>query len=253
MSAAAAGALSAFYRPQFFSALTSTNDEAKRQADAGAPEGTLIIADEQSAGRGRMGRDFSSPPGNLYMSLILRPGRPAEELARLSFVAAVALGEAIVNVLPTAEVSLKWPNDVLLQGRKVSGILLESAGIGRRDAWLVVGVGVNLVSSPAHLGAQATSLVEAGWYAAERDAFLPRFAGELEQWYGRWRREGFAPVRVAWLRRAAYRNERIAIRLPQRQFTGTFADLDQDGTLIVLDENGASQRVGAGEIFRIAD
>ena len=103
MSAAAAGALSAFYRPQFFSALTSTNDEAKRQADAGAPEGTLIIADEQSAGRGRMGRDFSSPPGNLYMSLILRPGRPAEELARLSFVAAVALGEAIVNVLPTAE------------------------------------------------------------------------------------------------------------------------------------------------------
>ena len=253
MSDNPAVALPGFYRPQFFASLSSTNDEAKRQAEYGAPEGTLIVADEQAAGRGRMGRSFYSPPGNLYMSLIVRPDRSAAELARLSFVAAVALGEAIAETLPQADVSLKWPNDVLLNGRKVSGILLESAHAGGGNGWLVIGVGVNVASSPPHLGAAAISLAEAGWREPDRDAFLYYFAAQLECWYRRWRQDGFAPIRLAWLARAAYRGETITVRLPKREFMGTFADLDHDGTLIVLAEDGSRQQVGAGEIFRAAE
>lgn len=243
-------ALPAFYRPQYFTALASTNDEAKSQAEAGAPEGTLIVADAQTAGRGRMGRSFHSPPGNLYMSLLVRPGRSAEERARLSFVTAVALGDAIAELLPSDAVSLKWPNDVLVYGRKVSGILLESAS---GADWLVMGVGVNVVSSPEQLGQSATSLAEAGWHAANRDDFLVRYATVLARWYQRWRDDGFAPVRQAWIDRAAYRGRTIEARLPHESIRGTFADLDGDGRLILLTEDGARREIGAGEIFRISE
>lgn len=243
-------ALPAFYRPLFFAALASTNDEAKAQADAGAPEGTLVVADEQSSGRGRMGRSFHSPPGNLYMSLLLRPGRPPEERARLSFVAAVALGEAVAPLLEGGAVSLKWPNDVLVRGRKVSGILLESAS---GADWLVVGIGVNIISSPPQLGSAAISLAEAGWDHANRDGFLIRFATILERWYRRWLEDGFAPVREAWLAQAAMRGELIEARLPDSRVRGTFADLDRDGTLILLTADGERRRIGAGEIFRITE
>lgn len=243
-------ALPAFYRPQYFTSLASTNDEAKSQAEAGAPEGTLIVADAQTAGRGRMGRSFHSPPGNLYMSLLVRPGRSAEERARLSFVTAVALGDAIAELLPSDAVSLKWPNDVLVYGRKVSGILLESAS---GADWLVMGVGVNVVSSPEQLGEAATSLAEAGWHAANRDDFLVRYATVLARWYQRWHDDGFAPVRQAWIDRAAYRGRTIEARLPHESIRGTFADLDGDGRLILLTEDGARREIGAGEIFRISE
>lgn len=247
MSADIVPVLPAFYRPQFFPALASTNDEAKAQAAQGAPEGTLIVADEQTAGRGRMGRDFHSPPGNLYMSLVVRPRRSPEERAGLSFLCSVALGDAIAPLLPSATIALKWPNDVLVNARKVSGILLEASS---GADWLVMGIGVNIVSSPEHLGKAAISLAEAGWGEADRNAFLVRFAGSLEHWYRQWLVAGFAPVREAWLARAAYRGERIEARLPKERISGIFSDLDSDGTLIILTEDGVRRHIGAGEIFR---
>lgn len=250
MSPASPLTLSQFFAPQFFDALASTNDEAKAQAEAGAPEGRLIVAGQQTAGRGRQGREFSSPPGNLYMSLILRPQGPPAKRALLSFVVAVALGEAVSEVLPGSAIALKWPNDVLLAGRKVSGILLESTG--GADGWLVAGIGVNVLTSPPHLKGQAISLAEAGWEGAGRDAFLEVFAAKLEDWYRRWQHEGFDPVRAAWLKRAAFLGQAIEVRLPDRSFKGTFVNLDSDGTLIVQAEDGSRQSVGAGEIFPVA-
>jgi len=152
--------LSGFYRLLSFAAIDSTNEEAKRQAAAGAPEGTLIWARAQQAGRGRRGRPWVSEPGNLYMSLLLRPDRAAPAAAQLGFAAALAVGEAALPLLPaSAALAYKWPNDVLIDGRKTSGILLESqaAGEGRLD-WLVVGIGVNLVSFPEGAEYPATSL-----------------------------------------------------------------------------------------------
>ena len=143
--------LPAFYRLLAYEQIDSTNEEAKRLAAAGAPAGTLVWAGEQLAGRGRRGRGWASPPGNLYVSLLLRPACPPAQACQLNFVAAVALAEAVSALLPAgAGVALKWPNDVLVGGAKVSGILLEaSAALDRSIDWLVIGAGVNIASHPA--------------------------------------------------------------------------------------------------------
>ena len=148
----AAPLLPPFYRLLGFAELDSTNEEAKRQATAGAPEGALVWARAQSAGRGRRGRRWVSEPGNLYLSILLRPSFPPATAAQLGFAAALAVGEAAAAALPAgADVAYKWPNDVLISGRKASGILLESqaAGEGRLD-WLVVGIG-GLLFRTVHL------------------------------------------------------------------------------------------------------
>ena len=242
--------LSPFYRLASFAEIDSTNDEAKRRAGEGAPEGTLIWARAQSAGRGRRGRSFISPSGNLYMSILLRPDRPVASAAQLGFAAALALGDAMVPLLPRPEaLRYKWPNDVLIDGRKVSGILLESqaAGEGRLD-WLVVGIGVNVVSYPENVDYPAVSLAAAGARAVTVEALLEAVAGRFQHWYGRWREEGFPPLRAAWLERARGLGEDIRVRLQGEEASGRFAGLDEDGALLL--EHGATQRrIGAGDVF----
>jgi BirA family biotin operon repressor/biotin-[acetyl-CoA-carboxylase] ligase len=243
--------LSGFYRLLSFAAIDSTNEEAKRQAAAGAPEGTLIWARAQQAGRGRRGRPWVSEPGNLYMSLLLRPDRAAPAAAQLGFAAALAVGEAALPLLPaSAALAYKWPNDVLIDGRKTSGILLESqaAGEGRLD-WLVVGIGVNLVSFPEGAEYPATSLAAAG-AAVSVEAMLEAVAGRFHFWYERWRAEGFAPLRTAWLARARGVGETIRVRLASGDTHGRFAGLDEDGALLL--DNGTRRRIAAGDIFPAA-
>ncbi|HET7593901.1 MAG TPA: biotin--[acetyl-CoA-carboxylase] ligase [Stellaceae bacterium] len=242
--------LSPFYRLTSFAEIDSTNDEAKRRAGEGAPEGTLVWARAQSAGRGRRGRSFISPSGNLYMSILLRPDRPAASAAQLGFAAALALGDAVVPLLPRPEaLRYKWPNDVLIDGRKVSGILLESqaAGEGRLD-WLVVGIGVNVVSYPENVDYPAVSLAAAGTRAVTVEALLEAVAGRFQHWYERWREEGFPPLRAAWLERARGLGEDIRVRLQGEEASGRFAGLDEDGALLL--EHGATRRrIGAGDVF----
>ncbi|AWK85787.1 biotin--[acetyl-CoA-carboxylase] ligase [Azospirillum thermophilum] len=241
------------FRVKAFDSVGSTNDEAKALARSGAAEGTIVWARRQETGRGRRGRNWSSPEGNLYSSVILRPGRPPAEAAQISFVAALAIAGTAAELLPDCEaVRCKWPNDVLVHGRKLSGILLESepAADGRL-AWLVLGVGINLRHFPETADYGATSLLAEGAPAGTGPAtLLEIYAGHLADWYGRWREHGFAPIRDAWLARARGLGQPIIVRLADRELHGTFADLDSDGVLL-LDpgDGGPRQRIAAGDVF----
>jgi BirA family transcriptional regulator, biotin operon repressor / biotin---[acetyl-CoA-carboxylase] ligase len=238
-----------FYCLVAFDAIDSTNEEARRRAREGAAEGLLVWAKEQSAGRGRRGRSFASPRGNLYMSVVLRPTRLALEAAQLSFAAALAVGDAAAALLPDAvRLSYKWPNDVLIDGRKLSGVLLESqaAGEGRLD-WLVIGIGVNLASYPAGLEFPAISLKAAGADISV-EALLTAVAERFLFWYERWHAAGFAPLRAAWLARAQGLGGAIRVRLQAGELRGRFAGLDEEGALL-LEDAGGRRRIAAGDIF----
>jgi BirA family transcriptional regulator, biotin operon repressor / biotin---[acetyl-CoA-carboxylase] ligase len=228
----------------------STNDEAKRLARGGADDHTLVWALEQTAGRGRRGRVWASPPGNLYVSLVLRPDAPPAQAAQLSFAAALGLGEAITALVPPlVELRYKWPNDVLLNGRKIAGILLESES-GRDGGldWLVLGVGVNITSHPPETERPATSLRDEGAGAATPELVLEGFARSLLVWTNRWLEGGFGPIRAAWLRRASGVGEMIRVRLDREELVGRFAELDHDGALL-LDTAAGRRRVTAGDVF----
>jgi BirA family transcriptional regulator, biotin operon repressor / biotin---[acetyl-CoA-carboxylase] ligase len=237
------------YRLLRYDTIDSTNDEAKRLARAGAAEGTLVWARQQTAGRGRRGRPWSSPAGNLYLSLILRPDCPAAAAAQLGFVAALALGDALG---PPPGLSNKWPNDVLIGGRKIAGILLESEmGEAGRLAFLIIGVGVNLVSSPPATEFPATSLAELGLAAPAPEMLLERLAERFQEWARQWREEGFATVRAAWRARATGLGDMIRVRLDALDLRGRFLDIDQEGNLLLECAEGR-RRIAAGEVFPAA-
>ena len=240
------------YRLVVLDSVESTNDEAMRLASAGAEDGTLVWAREQTKGRGRQGRDFASPRGNLYLSLVLRPECEVATAAQLSFVAALGLGDAIGSVAPALlEVTYKWPNDVLLNGRKVSGILLES----RTDAdgalaWLILGMGVNVRHFPENAGFPATSLHYEGTPPTVTEVeLLEAFSRHFMSWVNRWLEDGFAPIRRAWLNHAHGRGETIQVRLPRETLSGTFADLDESGALVLELAGGERRRISAGDVY----
>jgi BirA family biotin operon repressor/biotin-[acetyl-CoA-carboxylase] ligase len=233
--------------------LGSTNDEAKRLAEAGAPAWTVISARTQSAGRGRRGKVWQSPPGNLYSSVILRPTGTAAASAQLGFAAALAVGEALAPRLPPGcDLRYKWPNDVLADGAKIAGILLESAATSEGSvAWLVAGIGINVASHPLDTPYPATSLAALGAGMVAPEVLLRDVAESLRLWVEHWEREGFEPVRRAWLERALGLGGMLGVRLPRESLTGRFVDLDRDGTLLLETETGP-RRIAAGEIFLAA-
>ncbi|MBC8242344.1 MAG: biotin--[acetyl-CoA-carboxylase] ligase [Alphaproteobacteria bacterium] len=242
--------LPAFFQPLYLDSVTSTNDEMKQRARAGAAEGSLIVAREQRAGRGRGGRQWTSKPGNLYMSLLLRPPGSVGAVAQISFLAAVALAEALLEVAPDLSPRLKWPNDVLIDGAKISGILLESsARSGGGVDWLVLGMGVNVAHHPEDAGQAATSLQAQGADNCTAFSLLATLAPALLRWLDIWRGAGFAPLRQAWLERAAGLGGPLRVRLPNEEFSGIFRDLDGDGNLRVEMPDGAMRSITAGEIF----
>lgn len=238
-----------FFRLAAFDTLASTSDEARRLARDGAPEGTLVTAKIQTAGRGRQGRSWVSPPGNLHASLLLRPQVPMARAAQLGFAAGLAVADAIGAFAPKAAVTLKWPNDVLVDGRKAAGILLESEGnAAGQVAFVVVGIGVNLAASPPDTEFPATSLKAAAGRAPTPEAFLAALAPALALWYERWRVRGFAALRRAWLERAAGLGQALRARLPGETVEGRFAGLDDDGMLL-LDGPQGQRRIAAGDVF----
>jgi len=244
--------LPAVYRLVRYDTVGSTNDEAKRLARARAEEGTLVWGLEQTAGRGRRGRTWSSPPGNLYASLILRPHCPLDQATQLGFIAALAVGDTLSSICDNRldGLSYKWPNDVLLRGRKIAGILLESELGGDREfpLFVVVGVGVNLVSSPRDTEFPAISIAEEELGTVPPGVALEGFARYFEAWAERWRAEGFAPVRAAWRAHAAALGESIRVRLEAATLQGRFLDIDQHGALL-LECAEQTRRISAGEIF----
>jgi BirA family biotin operon repressor/biotin-[acetyl-CoA-carboxylase] ligase len=233
-----------------YDSVGSTNDEARHLARDGAEEDTVVWALEQTHGRGRRGRVWVSPRGNLYASLILRPDCPPLQAAQLGFVAAIAIGSALGTILPRLNgLSYKWPNDVLVNGRKIAGILLESEIIAAdKPTFLILGIGVNLVSSPPLAGYPTTSISEEGLGAVPPAAMLEEFCRHFCLWKKRWRDEGFVPVRAAWLAHAAAREELIQVRLEAGILYGRFLGIDDLGALL-LEGAEEQHRISAGDVL----
>jgi BirA family biotin operon repressor/biotin-[acetyl-CoA-carboxylase] ligase len=246
----AAPRLPAACRLLTYDRLASTNDEAKRLAREGAEEGTAVWAREQSAGRGRHGRQWIGIPGNLFASFILRPNCPPAAASQIGFVAALALGDAVGASAPTlAGLSCKWPNDVLLNGRKFAGILLESeARMSEALDWLILGVGVNVVAHPTETEYPTTSLREEGYLVLDAAGLLESFARHFLDWYETWQDDGFAPIRNAWLPRAAGIGEAIVVRLDRQRIEGRFLGIEADGAL-ALETSAGARRIAAGDVF----
>jgi BirA family biotin operon repressor/biotin-[acetyl-CoA-carboxylase] ligase len=220
----------------------STNDEAAQLADSGAPEGTVVWSREQTGGRGRRGRVWASPVGNLYTSTILRPDCPAQRAAELGFAAALA----VADIVPAGrEVRVKWPNDVLVDGGKIAGILLESAiGQTGQVQHVVAGIGVNVGFAPQlpemrYPGSALGGSVEAA---------LEKLAAALAARLAEWRREGFETVRAAWLAKAGPLGAEVDVKLGEGLVRGRFAGLDCEGALL-LDTATGPRKIVSGELL----
>jgi BirA family biotin operon repressor/biotin-[acetyl-CoA-carboxylase] ligase len=231
-----------------FDTLGSTNAEALTRARAGERGPLWVVAATQTAGRGRRGAAWMSAPGNLSATLLLTEPSPPAAAPQLSFVAALALHDAVAACAPPLgpSLKLKWPNDLLLGGAKVAGILIE----GESDpAFAVaVGIGVNCAHHPDGTAYPATDLAAAGALVTP-DALLAETAAAMTKRLAQWGLgQGFASIRADWLKRAAGLGGDIRVRLPEREFSGRFEGLDETGRLLVL-ERGALTVVGAGEVF----
>lgn len=240
------------YRLVALDKVGSTMDEARRLAEAGAEDGTLVWAREQTSGRGRRGRSWEAPPGNLYITLVLRPQCTAAQAAQLSFAAVVALGDAVGSVAPPmVEIAFKWPNDLLVNGRKLAGILLETrGGVGEEPEWVILGLGANIRSFPKDTTFPATSLQFEGCSPQVTDVeLLEAFGRHFLSWVNRWLEDGFAPIRAAWLKHARGLGKPIEVRQGEKTLKGLFETLDEDGTLILTTADGTRHRIGAGEVF----
>jgi BirA family biotin operon repressor/biotin-[acetyl-CoA-carboxylase] ligase len=230
----------------------STNDLAAAQARAGAPEGLLVTADEQTGGRGRMGRAWHSPPwANLYLSLLLRPQRPATEIPPLTLLAGGALAEAIRSLGFDARV--KWPNDLLLRvdghAKKVAGILTEASTEGDTVGHVVVGIGVNVNSRsfPDELGDRATSLRIARGAAVDRADVLTRVLSAFERAYDQFRSRGVAAAIELWESHADL-GARCRARVPEGEVEGVTVGVGADGALLIRDDGAHVHRIVSGEI-----
>lgn len=232
-----------------FDEIDSTNEEACRMAAAGEHGPLWISAERQTAGRGRRGRAWESPTGNLSATLLLSPGKPPSECAQLSFVSAIAASDMVAHFAPTADIRVKWPNDVLAGGKKLAGILLESASQGADPVFLAIGIGANLRTHPSDTEFPATSLAAIGVAApAPRDTLL-ELAASFAKWYEVWRTDGFAPIRDAWLSRAAGLGTRIRARLANEEIWGVFEGIDMTGALLLRESQDRVRVIAAGEVF----
>jgi len=233
-----------------FDEIDSTNEEARRRAASGEKGPLWIVAKHQTSGRGRRGRSWQSPTGNLAATLLLRPDRSAAECAQLSFAAALAVSDMLAALAPQADFTLKWPNDILAVGRKIAGILLESeSGANGRIAWLAAGIGVNLASYPDDTEFLAIALATLGVLPPDPKDALLHLAAAFAKWYDVWRAQGFLPVREAWLSRAAGLGKRIRARLAKEEIKGVFQGIDDSGALLLGLPGGVSRAISAGEVF----
>lgn len=241
------------YNVIIYDTIGSTNAEAALLASKGediAPDGTLVWSLEQTAGRGRRGRDWQSPTGNLYTSLILRPEVPLKDAAQLGFVASLAVYDALDNIgLAGHQVHCKWPNDVLLNEKKVAGILMESqGGCGDKPPdWIILGMGLNVAWHPNDTEFPATSLRFEGW-SNTLDEMIAAYTKSFLSWTNRWLDHGFAPIRKDWIWRCKGMGEQIEVRLENEILIGIFEDMEEDGALR-LNVDGKTQRITAGDVF----
>ncbi|MCW2277076.1 biotin--[acetyl-CoA-carboxylase] ligase [Heliophilum fasciatum] len=236
----------------FFASLPSTNRTAKELARQGAPEGTLVVAEEQTAGRGRLGRAWVSPRNcGIYLSLVLRPAVPLGMAAQVTLLTSVSYCRAIEQVTGLKPM-IKWPNDVLLSGKKICGILTEVHAEMEAVNYLIVGIGMNVnhqgADFPEEVRPVATSLALEAGKTVDSTQLLLAFLACLEADYDRWLSDGFGSIREQWLARAAGLGRPVQIVAGQRQWQGRLASIDEEGALLVTDTDGATHRVYSGEV-----
>ncbi|MEJ0063669.1 MAG: biotin--[acetyl-CoA-carboxylase] ligase [Alphaproteobacteria bacterium] len=225
----------------------STNDDVLASAESGEAEGLVITAATQTGGRGRRGRSWFSPPGNLYASLLLRPDGTIDA-GLYNFVASLAIAAALRRYLDPARVRLKWPNDVLVDGAKISGIILESAGTA-----LVVGFGVNIAAhpDPAETRYPATSLAALGFDPARMTpaVVLDTILEEFSRYHGMLHAEGFSILHDAWMAQATGIGENMVVKMPDRDIAGRFMTIDEQGRLLLEQPGGMVLTIAAGDVF----
>ena len=227
----------------------STNAEALRLARDGERGPLWIVARTQTAGRGRRGRVWVSEPGNLYASLLLTDPAPPERFPELSFVAALALHDAVGGRIPglAARVVLKWPNDLLIDRNKFAGILVEGEG-----AAVAIGIGVNCVHHPDRTETPATDLASAGVRTSPDSLFAP-LSGAMIARLAQWDRSaGFAAIRADWLTRAAGVGKPIRVKSGDAELSGQFDGIDETGRLVLRLADGTMRAVAAGDVFLTA-
>lgn len=246
-------ALPAGYRHEAFPVLPSTNDAVLERLVGGDVGGLWITAESQSAGRGRRGNVWSSRVGNLFASLGLVDPAPAEKAATLSFVSAVALHQALVDVCGPGIVdrlALKWPNDVLLDRHKIAGILIEGQPLSPGRFAVVAGIGVNCEHHPGTTGPFPSASLAGLGYRVRADEMFTALAASLANEIVRWDRgAGFADTRAAWLGRATGIGAPVTVRLPDSVREGVFRDIDDEGRLVLGLPGGGTTLITAGEIF----
>jgi BirA family biotin operon repressor/biotin-[acetyl-CoA-carboxylase] ligase len=238
------------YRLASYDAIGSTNAEALRLAGAGDPGALWVSAARQDAGKGRSGRDWSSPPGNLYASLLIRPRVPLTTVMQLSLLAGVAAHDALAKLTGGAlDIRLKWPNDILLGKAKLGGILLESANGGTPDdPAVVIGTGLNLAHAPQDLGRAVASLAGHG-HSVTPEAALEALAHATAEWLSRWRSgEAFDAIRAAWAERAQPIGQPLSVHLGSDRLSGSFLGIDETGALRLSLANGEERRITAGDV-----
>lgn len=231
----------------------STNAEARRLAEAGRLAPVWITARRQTAGRGRRGRAWSSETGNLAATLLAVTRRPPAEAAQVTFVAALAAHDLVAAFVDPDRVRIKWPNDVMVDGKKACGILLESGAHPAGGLWLAVGVGVNLAHAPDDVERPAVAVAQTLRadlaYAPPPEAALAVLAEAFDAWWDRWERYGFAPIRDAWAARAQGLGGPAVARLGHEAVEGTAEGLADDGSLRLRLADGTLRLISAGDVF----
>lgn len=234
----------------YFESLSSTMDEARTHALSHTEESTVIVAKHQTGGRGRRGRAWESLPGNIHLTYVTYQNCPLLMAPQLSFVACVAIGEALRTFLSSEhELLYKWPNDLLLNGKKVAGILLETLPIPeKQDMACLIGCGINLVSSPLEARYPATSFQNEHLFVPYEDA-LQKIGASLQQHITLWQKEGFSPMRKAWMTFAMGVGASLSFEVEDKPLKGISQGIDEVGSLILETPQGIIKLM-AGEVLR---
>lgn len=237
----------------WFETVSSTNLTAQALALQGVPEGEIVIAEEQTQGRGRLGRSWSSPPYlNLYLSLILRPKFSPTLAPQITLMAAVALADTVQSFIPFAP-EIKWPNDILVRGQKLAGILTESACESDHILFVILGLGVNLnfprERMPEEIRDKTTSLLSLTRKPVDRNVFTGRLIQNLDQCYGSLEESGFKAIRRRWEDYFRLQGKQVRVEMPDGRTSGKVIGVDMDGALIIEGKGGGRERILAGDVI----
>lgn len=222
--------------------VSSTNEEALDLIERGISNETVIIADKQTEGRGRTGKSWVSPEGNFYASLIINQETDVSKLTELTFVTALAVGNTLLSFISDSNVQHKWPNDILIDDKKISGILLEKKS---NSNWLIIGIGININHAPL----PGTTCISNYGESVSNIDLLKKLIINFNKLRKQWLFDGFYAIREMWLKKVFKMNEQISVKLADKLYEGIFADIDKSGKLVLQQKDGSLIYFDAGELF----